>query len=132
MIVIITLFYVSLTTIILMVLWKLVSIRKLKLSLISGAEKEFHRKFYKVVHGMWYVFLVPHIIRIRVFALSLFFIVAHEALRIVGVWGQKFKVRHSKLFDMVKGNGLIEKKGSASFFLRDVAEYKESIKSKSL
>ncbi len=132
MMIIIILFYFSLAIIILMVLWKLVSIRELKFSLIEGVGKEFHRKFYEKVHELWYVFFVPHLVRTRVFVLAIFFIVAHEVLHIVGVWGQKLKVRHSKLFDMVKGKGVIKSKGSASFFLRDVAEYKESIKSKSL
>ncbi len=132
MIVIITLFYFSLATIILMVVWKLISIRELKLSLIEGIEKELHVKFYKVVHEMWYVFLVPYLARARAVVLALFFTIAHEVLRIVEIWGQKLKVRHKKLFDMVKGKGVIKKKGSASFFIRDVAEYKESTESKSL
>ncbi len=127
MFVIITLFYLSLAIIVLMVLWKLVSIRELKLSLIEGIEKEFHGKFYKVVHEMWHVFLVPHYIRARLVMLALFFAIAHEVLRITSVWGEKLKVRHSKLFDMVKGKGVIKKRGSASFFLRDVAEYKKSL-----
>ncbi len=127
MIVIITLFYLSLATIILMVLWKLVSIRELKLSLIEGVEREFHIKFYKVVHEMWYVFLVPYLVHARAVVLALFFTIAHEALRVTSVWGVKLKARHSKLFDMVKGKGVIKNKGSASFFLRDVAEYKKSL-----
>ncbi len=131
MIVIITLFYLSLATIILMVMWKLVSIRELKYSLIEGIEKGFHGKFYDAVHKMWYVFLVPHLRRARVAMLAMFFTIAHEILRRAEILGEKIKVRHKKLFDMVKGKGVIKNKGSTSFFVRDVAEYKESIKEKS-
>ncbi len=130
MIVIITLFYFSLLTIILMVLWKLVSIRELKFSLIEGIEKEFHGKFNRVVHEVWYVFFVPYLVRVRAFVLALFFTIAHEVLRITSVWGEKLKARHSKLFDMVKGKGVIKKKGSASFFLRDVADFKNQLSEK--
>lgn len=127
MIVIIILFYISLATIILMVGWKLVSLREIKLSLIDGVEKEFHSKFYKMTHEFWHVFLVRHLVRARIIVLAVFFTVAQEVLRIVGVWGQKLKVRHSKLFDMVKGKGVIKKKGSASFFIRNVSEYKKQL-----
>ncbi len=130
MIIIITLFYFSLATIILMVVWKLISIRELKLSLIEGIEKEFHVKFYKMVHEMWYVFLVPYLARARAVALALFFTIAHEVLRTVEIWGQKLKVRHKKLFDMVKGKGVIKKKGSASFFIRDVIDFKNQLSEK--
>ncbi len=130
MIVIITLFYLSLATVILMVVWKLVSIRELKLSFIDGVEKEFHWKFYKAVHDIWYIFLVPHLVRARTVIIAIFFIIAHEVLRKIGVWGGKLKVRHSKLFDMVKGKGVIKKKGSASFFIRNVADFKNQLSEK--
>ncbi len=130
MIIIITLFYASLLIIVFMVSWKLVLLRNLKLSLIEGAEKGLHGKFYEMVHEIWHIFHVKVLARARVFATSVFFTVAHEILHFAGVMGAKLKERHSKWFDMVKGKGIIKKKGSASFFLRDVAEYKESIKEK--
>ncbi len=130
MIIIITLFYASLLTIVVMVSWKLVVLRKLKLSLIEGAEKELHGKFYEMVHELWHVFRAKVLDRVRVFAISVFFTVAHEVLHFAGIMGAKLKERHSKWFDMVKGKGVINKKGSASFFLRSVAEYKESTESK--
>ena len=130
MLIIVILFYLSLATIILMVAWKLVSLRELKLSLVEGFEKEFHGKFYEMVHVWWYEFRVTYVARARTLALSLFYTIAHEMLRVVGVWGQKLKQRHSKWFDMVKGKGVVKKKGSVSFFLQDVAEYKKSLTKK--
>jgi hypothetical protein len=127
MIVIITLFYLSLATIIGMVAWKLVTLRDLKLSLVEGVEKELHGKLYETIHFAWHVFRVNILARIRVVILSVFYTVAHEALHITELLGQKVKERHGKWFDMVKGKGVIRKKGSVSFFLRDVAEYKKSI-----
>jgi len=127
MIVIITLFYLSLLTIITMVAWKLVSLRELKLSLIEGIEKELHGKFYETIHNLWQVFRVKYLARVRVFILALFYTVAHEVLHVTLVAGQKLKVRHGKWFDIVKGKGAIHKKGTVSFFLRDVAEYKRQL-----
>ncbi len=132
MIIIITLFYASLLTIVVMVSFKLVVLRKLKLSLIEGAEKELHSRFYEMVHEWGHMFRVKVLSRARVLAVSMFFIVAHEALHFTGIVGAKLKERHAKWFDMVKGKGVIGKKGSVSFFLRNVAEYKESKKSESL
>ena len=129
MIVIITLFYLSLATIVGMVAWKLVSLRTIKLSLIEGGvEKELHGKLYEILNNAWYLFRVTILTRVRVFALALFYTVAHEVLHFTFVLGQKLKIRHGKWFDMVKGKGVLRKKGSVSFFLQDVAEYKKSIK----
>jgi len=130
MIVIITLFYLSLVTIIGMVSWKLVSLRGLKLSLVEGVEKELHGKLYETIHFAWHMFRVRVVARVRATALDLFYAGAHEVLHFTELVGQKLKERHSKWFDMVKGKGVIRKKGSASFFLRDVAEYKKSIQGK--
>ena len=127
MIVIITLFYLSLATIIGMVSWKLVTLRDLKLSLVEGVEKELHGKLYETIHYAWYMFRVVVLARIRKFALAMFYITAHEVLHFTELVGQKLKERHGKWFDMVKGKGVIRKKGAVSFFLRDVAEYKKSI-----
>jgi len=130
MTVIIALFYLSLATIIGMVLWKLVSIRNLKLSLVEGVEKELHGKFYEKIHSMWHVFRVKVLVRVRMLILSIFYIAAHEVLHFTELIGKKLKERHGKWFDMVKGKGVIKKKGSVSFFLKDVAEYKKSIQVK--
>ncbi len=130
MIIIIILFYASLLTIIVMVSWKLVVLRNLKLSLIEGAEKGLHGKFYEIVHELWHVFRVKVLERVRAVALSLFFTVAHDILHFTGIIGEKIKERHSKWFDMVKGKGVIEKRGSASFFLRGVADFKNQLSEK--
>lgn len=127
MTVIITLFYLSLATIIVMVSWKLVTLRELKLSLIEGSEKEIHGKLFEMIHYVWRIFRVNVLSRIRTFILALFYTVAHEVLRFVGIMGQKLKTRHGKWFDMVEGKGVLRKKGSVSFFLRDMAEYKKSL-----
>ena len=130
MLIIITLFYLSLATIVGMVSWKLVTLRNLKLSLVEGVEKELHGKLYETIHYAWYVFRVVVLVRIRKFALAMFYTAAHEALHFTELVGQKLKERHGKWFDMVKGKGVIRKKGAVSFFLRDVAEYKKSIQVK--
>ncbi|MBI5798613.1 MAG: hypothetical protein HZB10_01640 [Candidatus Yonathbacteria bacterium] len=127
---IITLFYLSLSTIICMVAWKLVTLRDLKLSLVEGVEKELHGKLYEVIHFAWHIVRTSVLTRIRTIILALFYTVAHEALHFTELVGQKLKERHGKWFDMVKGKGVIRKKGSVSFFLRDVAEYKKSISTK--
>ncbi len=113
-----------------MVLWKLVSLRGLKLSLVEGVEKELHGKLYETIHKVWHMFRVSVLARIRTIALVFFYTVAHEMLRFTEFIGQKLKERHGKWFDMVKGKGVIKKKGAVSFFLRDVAEYKKSIQEK--
>ena len=130
MTIIITLFYLSLVTIIVMVSWKLVSLRKLKLSLVEGVENELHGKLYEFISQAWHAFRVTYFARLRAFALSLFFTVAHEVLHFAGIVGAKLKERHGKWFDMVKGKGVIRKKGNASFFLQNVAEYKKTIQVK--
>lgn len=127
---IITLFYLSLVTIVGMVSWKLVTLRELKLSLVEGVEKELHSKLYQTIHHVWHLFKVKVWAKVKVFALALFYTVAHELLHFIGVMGTKLKKRHSKWFDMVEGKGVLRKKGSVSFFLRDVAEYKKSLKQK--
>jgi len=130
MLVIITLFYLSLATIVGMVLWKLVSLRNIKLSLVEGVEKELHGKFYEKIHSMWHVFRIKVLVRVHTLTLSIFYIAAHEVLHFTELLGKKLKERHGKWFDMVKGKGVIKKKGSVSFFLQDVAEYKKSIQVK--
>lgn len=127
MLIIITLFYISLLTIAGMISWKLISLRNLKLSLVEGVEKELHGKLYEAIHVGWYVFKIQVILRLRKFALALFYSVAREALHFTELIGQKLKERHGKWFDMVKGKGVIRKKGPVSFFLRDVAEYKKQL-----
>lgn len=130
MTVIITLFYLSLVTIIGMVAWKLVSLRNLKLSLVEGVEKELHGKLYETIHYLWHLLREKVLVKVKNFALALFFTIAHEVLRFVGIMGARLKQRHSKWFDMVEGKGVLRKKGSVSFFLQDVAEYKKTLKRK--
>jgi len=127
MIAIITLFYLSLLTIVGMVVWKLVSLRELKLSLIEGIEKELHGKLYDTVHMWWRTVSEKYLVQARAFMTALFYAIAHEVLHVTLILGQKLKARHSKWFDLVKGKGAIHKKGAVSFFLRDVAEYKKSL-----
>ena len=128
MFIIITLFYLSLTTIIVMVGWKLISLRTLKLSLIEGVEKELHGKFYEMVHGWWDIFRAKYWVRFRALALALFYFAAHEVLLLALKVGQKIKVRLHVWHDMVKGKGIVKSKGSVSFFLRDIAEHKKAMK----
>lgn len=130
MTVIITLFYLSLATIVGMVVCKLVALRDIKLSLVEGVEKELHGKLYETVHSIWHVFREKVLVRVYAFILSNFFIIAHEVLHFTELAGKKIKERHGKWFDMVKGQGVIRKKGSVSFFLQNVAEYKKSIQEK--
>ncbi|MHB1117958.1 MAG: hypothetical protein ACYCZ7_00290 [Minisyncoccota bacterium] len=127
MIAIIILFYLSLLVIVGMIAWKFVSLRELKLSLIEGVEKELHGKLYEAMHTWWQVLSVKYVTRVRAMLTALFYTIAHEVLRVMLVIGQKIKVRHGKWFDMVKGKGVVRNKGSVSFFLRDVAEYKKSL-----
>lgn len=129
MIVIITLFYLSLTTIVGMVGWKLISIRSMKLSLVEGVEKELHGKLHETIHRLWHIFRVKVLARIRAVLLAYFFIAAHEVLHFSEIIGRKLKARHGEWFDMVKGKGVIRKKGSVSFFLQDVTAYKQGLTS---
>lgn len=129
MFIIITLFFLSLATIVVMVGLKLVSIRTLKLSLVEGVEKELHGKFYEMVHAWWDIFCTKYWVRIRAIALALFYLAAHEVLRFTLKIGQKAKVRLHVWHDMVKGKGVVKNKGSVSFFLRDIAEHKKTIQS---
>lgn len=131
MAIIFTLFYGSLAIIITMIGWKIVSLRSLKLSLIEGIEKELHGKFYDIAHAWWDTFRLEYWARVRVFAVALFYTIAHEAIRLALLVGQKFKVRLHKWHDMVKGKGVIKNKGSVSFFLQDIAEHKKSMQSES-
>lgn len=128
--IIITLFYISLATIIFMIVRKLVVLRNLKLSLVEGVEKEIHGKFYETAHHAWHVFKEKVLFKIKTILLAIFFTIAHEVLHYVGVLGAKLKERHAKYFDMVEGKGVLRKKGSVSFFLRDIAEHKKSLHSK--
>lgn len=127
MIAIITLFYLSLLIIVGMVVWKLASLRELKMSLIEGIEKELHGKLYETIHTWWQTVSGKYFVQARAFLVALFYTVAHEVLHLMLVVGQKLKVRHGKWYDMVKGKGVIRNKGAVSFFLRDVAEYKKSL-----
>lgn len=130
MTVIITLFYLSLITVAGMISLKLISLRDVKVSFVEGVEKEIHGRLYETIHTVWHIFRVNILTKIRTFALALFYTVAQEVLRAMGIVGNKLRARHGKWFDMVKGKGVIKKKGSVSFFLRDVAEYKKSLQEK--
>lgn len=125
MLIIISLFYLSLATIAGMIMWKLALLRDLKLSLVEGVEKELHGKLYEVIHSGWHVFRTQVLTRARALALSVFYSVAHALLHFSEIIGKKIKERHGKWFDMVKGRGVIKKKGSVSFFLKNVGSVKE-------
>lgn len=128
--IIIALFYLSLITIVGMVSWKLVSLRKLKLSLIAGAvEKELHSDLYEATARGWHLVRTKYLVKVRIFAVELFYTIAKKVLRFTSGLIHKLQARHGKWYDMVKGKGVLKKKGSVSFFLQDVAEYKKSIKS---
>ena len=129
----ITLFYLSLITIVAMVGLKLVSLRRVKVSVITGTvEKELHSHSYEVARGLWHTFRTNYLVKARVFILALFYTVAQKVLRFNAKLIHKVQAKHGKWYDMVKGKGTLKKKGSVSFFLRDVAEYKKTMKSDSL
>lgn len=131
MYIIITLFYLSLITIVGMVSWKLVSLRKLNLTVVAGAvEKELHSNLYQTLERGWHAFRSVYLTRARVFLMTLFYAVAQKVLKWVLRVTQKIQEKHGKWYDMVKGKGQIKKKGSVSFFLQDVAEYKKSLQDK--
>ena len=125
MLIIITLFYLSLAVIVGMVAWKLALLRDIKLTLVEGVEKELHEKLYEIIHSGWYVFRIRILARARALALATFYSVAHALLHFSEIVGKKIKERHGKWFDMVKGKGVIKKKGSVSFFLKDVGVKKD-------
>lgn len=116
-----------------MVSWKLVSLRKVKLTLVEGSvEKELHSNLYQSLERGWYVFRSVYLVHAKAYAMTLFYAAAKKVLGWVLRVTQKVQEKHGKWYDMVKGKGVIKKKGSVSFFLKDVAEYKKSIKSESL
>lgn len=129
MFILITLFYLSLITIVGMVGLKLVSLRKVKVSLIAGVvENELHSNLYQSIERGWHVFRTKYLVEARAFIVALYYVVAQKVLRFVLDTMRKIQARHGKWYDMVKGKGVPKKKGSVSFFLRDVAEYKKSLK----
>ncbi len=85
---------------------------------------------YETIHGGWHAFRVQVLARVRTHILAVFYTIAHVLLHVTELVGKKLKERHGKWFDMVKGKGVVKKKGSVSFFLQDVAEYKKSISTK--
>lgn len=130
MIVIIILFYCSLAVVVAMVIKKLFEIRELKLSVIEGIEKEFQGKLYELVHDFWYDFRIKILARSRVIAIQTLRIVEHAVIGFIIKVGDRLRKRHRKLYDMVKGKGVIKNKGSVSFFLKEVSEYKNGEVSK--
>lgn len=127
MVIIITLFYISLFTIISMVVWKMVTLRGLKLSLVEGVEKELHGKFYETVHEWWHVLRSKYFVRVRTFSVSLFYVIAHEVLRYAIIIGRKFGARFHVWYDLVKGKRVLHKKGAVSSHLRNIAEHKKQL-----
>ena len=125
MIVIITLFYVSLVVISAMVAWKLVEIREVKMSIIEGIEKDLHGKFYEVTHEFWHKVRTIHFVRMRHIGLQIYVWLERLFFRLVVKLAKKLQVRQGKLYDMVQGKGVIKNKGSASFFLQEVSTYKK-------
>lgn len=131
MFIVTTLFYLSLITIVGMVGLKLITLRKHKVSLPAGTvEEEFHSNVYQSFEGGWHIFRTKYLVRVRAFALDLFYMGAKEVLRFTSGLIHRLQARHGKLYDMVKGRGVLKKKGSVSFFLQDVAEYKKSLQDK--
>lgn len=126
MIVIIILFYFSLTVVVAMVLKKLLEIRELKLSVIEGIEKDFHGKLYELVHDFWYDFRIKVVARTREFLLHTLRVAEHAVLGFLIRTADRLKRRHRKLYNMVKGEGELHNKGSVSFFLREISDYKKS------
>lgn len=124
---IITLFYLSLGLIVGMIGGKFISLRKLKLSMVDGIEKELYgtvsTKTLEVAHAVHKGYLVP----LRQILQALFYIAAHWVLHQGLILGKKLKVYHSKWYDMVKGKGVIRQKGAVSFFLRDIGDYKKTL-----
>lgn len=110
-----------------MVGWKIVSIREHKVSLIEGVEKEIHSNVHKTMNDWWHLFRTKYLVKARALALTLFYAGAHYILHFVEVLGNRLKERHRKWFDMVKGKGVIHKKGSVSLHLRDISEYKKQL-----
>ncbi|MEK7460426.1 MAG: hypothetical protein AAB628_02670 [Patescibacteria group bacterium] len=125
MTIIITLFYISLAIIVLIIVRKVVVIHPLKFTLIEGVEKELHGKFYEKMHEAWRTVNENYLMRIRSFAITLFYTLVHKVLQLLLIVGKKFKVYHDRWYDMVKGKGVIKKKGSVSFFLREISEHKK-------
>ncbi len=112
-----------------MVGWKLVSLRKLKLSLVEGAvEKELHSSLYQTLERACHAFRTVYLARAKAYAMDIFYIIAKKVLGWILRVTQKIQAKHGKWYDMVKGKGVVKKKGSVSFFLQDVAEYKKSLK----
>src|SRR5574343_14078 len=124
MIVIITLFYISLVVIIGMIAWKLVEIREVKMSLIEGIEKDFHGKLYEVTHEIWHKVRTVYFVRMRHIALMIYVWLERLFFRLVVKLAKKLQVRQGKLYDMVQGKGVVNSKGSVSFFLKEVSSYK--------
>lgn len=127
MLIIITLFYLSLAVIVSMIAWKLALLRDIKLTLVEGVEKELHGKLYEVIHFGWYAFRIRVLARARAVALATFYSGAHALLHFSEIVGKKIKERHGRWFDMVKGKGVIRKRGSVSFFLKDVGATKMGV-----
>lgn len=126
MTVIIILFYLSLAVVVALVIKKLLEIRALKLSVIEGIEKEFHGKFYELVHDFWYGFRIKVVARTREVLLHVLRVVEHAVLGLVIRTADKLKRRHRKLYNMVKGEGEIRPTGSASSFLKDISGYRKT------
>lgn len=124
MIVIITLFYISLVVIVGMIAWKLVEIREVKMSLIEGIEKDLHGKLYEVTHEVWHKVRTVHFVQVRHIALMVYVWLERLFFRLVVKLAKKLQVRQGKLYDMVQGKGVINSKGSVSFFLKEVSSYK--------
>lgn len=127
MIIITTLFYSSLVIVTLMIARKLIVIRPLKFSLIEGVEKELHGKFYDKMHEAWDLVYKKYLIRVKSYLVALFYTTVHKILHFLLIVGRKFKVHHDRWYNMVKGKGVIKKKGSVSFFLREISEHKKQV-----
>lgn len=128
--IIITFFYLSLAMIVGMLSFKLMSLRKLNLSVIEAVERELYRNLYARVSETTKVLRQRYYVPLRALSRALFFYGAHRVLHAALIVGNKIKARHSKWYNMVKGRGVIRQKGSVSFFLQNVTDYKKTMTTK--
>ncbi len=129
MTIIITLFYLSLLVVVAMIVKKFLEIRTLKLSLVEGIEQEISRKAHHFIQIFWYDWCLVLISRTHAGVVRGWYVLEHAVLGLIIRLSERLKRRHHKLYDMVKGKGVLKNKGSVSTFLKEVSTYKEEEKS---
>lgn len=128
--ILISMFSLSLAICVGMIARKLISLRKLKLSLVESIDRELYMKLSGKAHEFGHVLNTRYYVPFRAFVRTLFFFVAHHVLHGGLIIGGKIKTRHIKWYNIVKGKGVIKQKGAVSFFLQDVAEHKRMLRTK--